>query len=587
MGDRDSTREDQLIEGIQASTRQEPRFKATEEPAPPKVVTRRQALALAACISTQASQPALGLELGALAQLLEDQFDRTPAKTAFDYGVASGDPLEDAVIIWTCVSGQPQRDSIEIGWEFASDPEFRQIVASGRAIAQAQSAYTVHIDVTNLNSSRWYWYRFNIPSDQQSGIKLHPASDRAGKDLFVSRVGKTRTAPSKGAIEPLRLGLGSCQHWEWGYFGAWDMLRQMKPDLVFFAGDYIYESAAPMAVRRHRGGVPLTLDEFRQRYKQYRLDPSLQAMHADAPWVIIWDDHELINDYAGVHAPKGESDFLPRRLYAYQAWAEFMPIRQPKALQVARRIIWGKVADILLLDTRQHKDLQACAEPGGARRIALSKDCGDRYKTKRSMLGKAQELWAQRQFRQMAEQSSQWPVIAQTTLISPALDGHGKATRYWSDGWDGYPFARSRLLSDAVLAGLGHLLVIGGDVHTALASDLPNSVVLDYIDPSFSAEQIRIIQRKLSEHPNIASEWTVGGISRRGWDEARVAGRILDNPHLRWGDGRPGSFALLHLSMDKAQIEFFALEDTRTKGSSHISLSRWQLDAGKPTMQRI
>lgn len=202
------------------------------------------------------------------------------------------------------------------------------------------------------------------------------------------------------------------------------------------------------------------------------------------------------------------------------------------------------------------------------------------------MLGKAQELWAQQQFRQMAEQSSQWPVIAQTTLMSPALDGHGKAARYWSDGWDGYPFARSRLLSNAVLAGLGHLLVIGGDVHTAIASDLPNSVILDYIDPTFSAEQIRIIERKLSEHPTIASEWTVGGISRRGWDEARVTRRILDNPHLRWGDGRPGSFALLHLSMDKARIEFFALEDTRAKGSSHKSLSRWQLDAGKPTMER-
>lgn len=250
MGDRDSTREDQLIEGIEASPKQKPRFRATQEPALPKGVSRRQALALATCISTQASQPSLGLELGALAQLLEDQFDRTTAKTAFDYGVASGDPLEHAVIIWTCVSGQPQRDSIEIGWEFASDPEFRQMVASGRAIAQAQSTYTVHIDVTNLESSRWYWYRFNIPIDQQSSIKLNRVSDRAAQHLFVSRVGKTRTAPSKGAVESLRLGLGSCQHWEWGYFGAWDKLRQMKPDLVFFAGDYIYESAAPLAVRQ-------------------------------------------------------------------------------------------------------------------------------------------------------------------------------------------------------------------------------------------------------------------------------------------------------------------------------------------------
>jgi hypothetical protein len=98
MGDRDSTREDQLIEGIEASPKQKPRFRATQEPALPKGVSRRQALALATCLSTQASQPSLGLELGALAQLLEDQYDRTTAKTAFDYGVASGDPLEHAVI---------------------------------------------------------------------------------------------------------------------------------------------------------------------------------------------------------------------------------------------------------------------------------------------------------------------------------------------------------------------------------------------------------------------------------------------------------------------------------------------------------
>ena len=288
---------------------------------------------------------ALGLGLAALAQpllaapALAGGF-RFPALSAarqadpFPLGVASGDPLSDGFVLWTRLAPEPlSRDpqapgglstgDILLRFEIAEDPLMQRIVRHGIARAEAAFAHSVHLEVGGLTPGRPYWYRF-MTQDATSAI------------------GCARTAPDAGqALDHFRFGFVSCSNYEQGYFAAYRHLAAEAPDLVLFLGDYIYETVQPKekaVVRRHSDGeVPTTLTGYRNRYAQYRLDPDLQALHATAPALVIWDDHEVQNDYAGEWSSTFEPPalFLKQRAAAYQAFYEHMPLRPSRCLQGA------------------------------------------------------------------------------------------------------------------------------------------------------------------------------------------------------------------------------------------------------------
>ena len=195
------------------------------------------------------------------------------ASSPFTLGVASGDPGPDGFVLWTRLAVEPlvggglSPEEIDVRWEIAEDDAFRRIARSGWAVADPRLAHSVHVEIEGLGSDRWYWYRF-------------AAGD------YESAPGRTRTMPS-ATSEPSRLGFAfaSCQHYETGYFTAYEHLAREQPDLVFHLGDYIYEGAANPRVRAHRGGELTRLDDYRNRYALYRTDRDLQGAHAVAPWV--------------------------------------------------------------------------------------------------------------------------------------------------------------------------------------------------------------------------------------------------------------------------------------------------------------
>ncbi|MGA1418368.1 MAG: alkaline phosphatase D family protein, partial [Gemmatimonadaceae bacterium] len=204
------------------------------------------------------------------------------ADDPFALGVASGDPTSTGAVIWTRLAprpfepegGMPGTRPI-VDWEVADDEQFTRIVRKGRYTAAPELSYSVHVDVEGLEADRWYCYRF-----------------RSGG--AVSPVGRLRTAPAEGALTPLRFGMVSCQNYEQGLYTAYQHLAQERCDLITHLGDYIYEySARAGAVRPHRGFEIRSLDDYRTRYAQYKLDPLLQAAHALCPWLVTWDDHEV------------------------------------------------------------------------------------------------------------------------------------------------------------------------------------------------------------------------------------------------------------------------------------------------------
>ena len=205
----------------------------------------------------------------------------------FSLGVASGDPSDDGIVLWTRLAPDPLNgggmlpEPVEVRWEVAADDEIRRVVKSGRATATADWAHTVHVEVEGLEPNREYWYRFH-------------AGDA------TSRIGRTRTLPrEKDAVDRLRFAFVSCQHYEAGFFTAYRYLVTEDLDLVFHLGDYIYEGPARDGQpRRHHGLELASLADYRNRYAQYRLDPDLQTAHAAFPWIVTPDDHEVDNNYA-------------------------------------------------------------------------------------------------------------------------------------------------------------------------------------------------------------------------------------------------------------------------------------------------
>lgn len=407
----------------------------------------------------------------------------------FALGVASGRPRADSVVLWTrLIFGDEDRavgtEALRVQVEVFADAALKRRVQKAEVVTNEARGHSVHVHLQQLQPSTDYWYRF-IQGDASS------------------TVGHTRTAPALNAdVRELRIALSSCQHYEHGQFIAHREIAQQKLDFVLFMGDYIYESSNPKyAIRKHSNEEPKTLQGYRDRYEQYKRDPHLQAAHAAHPWVLMWDDHEVVNDYANDqdrHYTEPQQ-FLLRRAAAYQAYFEHQPLllgpdaSNPADMHLYDQLTWGKLADVWTLDCRQYRSAQACRDPvlGGARPVL---QCDELSDASRTMLGMAQERWLAEG---LSQSKRQWKLVAQATQISSTSMPAPVGRSYWNDAWDGYPEARKRLLQTVVDAKLSNVVTLGGDVHCNVAANLrlePNN----------------------PQSPIVASEFVTTSITSRG-----------------------------------------------------------------------
>ena len=300
----------------------------------------RRVRARAVCCRPRASEPEV-FHLAVYARRVLGR-SRRPTASCCGRGLRI-DPLNGG--------GMPPQP-IEVQWQIATDDKLSRVVKSGKTIASPDWAHTVHVEVSGLQPHSWYWYQF-----------------RAGNEL--SPIGRTRTFPrAKSDVDRLRFAIASCQHFEAGLYTAYQHMAEEDLDLVMHLGDYIYESPGrDNFVRKHVGGELMTVDDYRNRYAQYRSDPALQAAHASFPFLVVWDDHEVDNDYAGLYQEAGEpvEQFALRRAAGYKAYYEHMPLRRssvPKGalLQLYRPFTYGTLASISMLDTRQYRTDQPCGD---------------------------------------------------------------------------------------------------------------------------------------------------------------------------------------------------------------------------------
>jgi alkaline phosphatase D len=433
----------------------------------------------------------------------------------FTLGVASGDPDPDGFVLWTRLApaplaadglgGMPSRP-VPVAWEVAADERFRRIVRHGVAIARPESAHTIHVELDGLLPGREYFYRFRA-------------------ERHVSPVGRTRTAPPlRAAVHSLAMSFVSCSQYEHGYFTAYRRLAEDEPELILHLGDYQYEYQAGDYViaggnpRDHEGPETVTLANYRQRHAQYKTDPDLQAAHAVAPWAVVFDDHEVENNWADDVPEQPDPNFPARRAAAFQAYYENMPLRRTSIphgidMQLYRRLRWGRLATFHLLDTRQFRDDQACGD--GYRECAAADDPA------RSITGAEQEKWLLDGFRRS---TARWDVLGQQVFFGARDNDAGPATVTSMDAWDGYVASRRRITNGWLEAGVRNPVVLTGDVHAHWADELK----LDYADPTSKTVGTELVCSSITSTGDGADVPT-GTHPWAAW-----------NPHLRFYNNQRG-----------------------------------------------
>ena len=383
-------------------------------------------------------------------------------KAPFALGVASGDPRQTSVVLWTRLSGPSGEpvtsDDTSVTWTVATDPAMSDVLQEGQVLASAANGHSVHVLIEDLAPDQTVYYRFEAIGT-------------------FSPTGRTWTLPDVTVTRQVRLAAFSCQQYEEGWFSAFAGLHEDQPDLVVHVGDYIYTRAGSKnAGRTQPLAHPTDLQAFRVLWATYRLDHDLQRAHAAFPWASVWDDNEIASNHAGrMTGTKGEA--------AYRAWWENQPTAasfpNPESDFVVHQLLeLGGVARLWMLDTRQYRSTQVCDPIEGLPAIARCDAVDD---PDRTLLGDTQEDWLARG---IDKTDGRWDLIAQQTVFADMAISITGESGINNDQWDGYAAARNRLLKN--LEGHDRASIISGDIHAAMINNISfgQTTVTEVVTPS-------------------------------------------------------------------------------------------------------
>ncbi|MEW2385998.1 alkaline phosphatase D family protein [Micromonospora sp. NPDC047707] len=497
---------------------------------------------------------------------------------AFRHGVASGDPLPDGVLLWTRLTpteesqpGSGVGPDVTVAWQVAADPDFASVAAQGTLVTGPARDHTVKVAVSGLAAATTYWFRFGY----------------AGA---WSPIGRTMTAPAADAeIDRLRLGVVSCSNWEAGYFAAYRHLAERGDlNLVVHLGDYLYEygtgefAAGDTVVRPVRPAhETLTLQDYRIRHALYKSDPDLQALHAAVPWAITWDDHEVANDQwsggAENHTPGTEGSFTDRVAAARQAYAEWMPVRTGADGAIYRRLRFGRLADLSMLDLRTYRSQQASG-------VAVDDP-------RRTLTGDAQMAWLKAG---LASSDARWKLVGNPVMISrldvgalPAwllgplgtllgIPQNGAVLN--TDQWDGYNADRNELIDHLRSNGTKDVVFLTGDIHTSWANEvttrstgLSDPAAAEFVVPSVTSDNVNDFL----------------GLPAGNALSALGAGLIRStNPHVRWTELDGHGYGVLEVTRQRCRMDWYHLADRTRAATGSRWVAGWSVAAGSARLRR-
>jgi len=501
----------------------------------------------------------------------------------FGFGVASGDPTATEVLLWTRVTPIPTAlpgsglgRPTNVHWEVSANPDFRSVLRRGKLRSDPTSDHTIKVVVSDLAPYTRYYYRFRALGQ-------------------TSPVGRTQTSPDEaGVLHALRLAFVSCSNYTGGYFTAYRGLAARDDlDLVLHLGDYVYEYGnaedryGPAGLAGLRDHQPTTemvsLQDYRLRHALYKSDPDLQVAHRRHPWVVIFDDHEITNDaydtgaenheqqddpdtsYTGPgQAPgvRAEGKFLRRRADAFRAYLEWMPIREPASYQPEphtgtqffRRFRFGDLAELSVVETRQNRSQQVPTTAGGLPNPALAA-------TDRQLPEREQLAWLTGA---LAGPGPAWHLIGNQTVFTRVFSvpraGVVPGQVFNADQWDGYQADQRTLLAAMGASGQSDPVVLTGDIHSSWANDLPtdydryrvdrsSSVGVEFVCPSVTSDGFKEV---------------LGGSAAAA--QGATSAFQTANPWIRYLEGIGHGFAVIDVTPERVQTDFFFIRSNGDKG---------------------
>lgn len=491
--------------------------------------------------------------------LLRAQREAADAGRIFRHGVASGDPLTDRVILWTRATPSIAGTSsaMPVRWRLAADEKLSQVVASGTAEAAPGRDFTVKVDAAGLGPGRTYYYAFDAAGEQ-------------------SPTGRTRTLPQEN-VARVRLASVSCSNYPAGYFNVYRCLAN-RPDLdaILHLGDYIYEFGNGVyGDGTESGRVPLpageavSLADYRLRYATYRSDVDLQAAHQQHPFIAVWDDHEIANDTwrggAAAHNA-GDGDWSVRRAGAYQAYLEWMPVREVPSpdIHLYRSFRFGRLADLLMLDTRSFRDRQASP-----------KDTATLADPSRTLMGREQEEWFFAGMRRSQREGSAWRLVGQQIMFSP-LTPPGASVQN-TDVWEGYPAARNRVFDLLEHDRISNVAILTGDIHSSWALDVPRNPARGYTARTGAGSlAVELVTPAISSPPLFATK------------ALRDASTLLQlfAPHLKYLEGESRGYVLLDVTRDRLQSDWYFVPTVDKRSADETKAVGFVCERGSSRLAR-
>lgn len=512
---------------------------------------------------------------------------RTDADRVFDLSISSADPSVTGVILWTHIRASEVRASESLYLQVASDAQFSQLVLQAEVRPDqigAERDFTVKVDLDG-----------QLPASPAGG-SFYYRFIYAGT---VSRTGRCRTLPSTpNGVRRLKFGLATCQDFTNGYYGAWSHLsRDESLDFVLHLGDFIYETAGdprfqslPYADRTmvlpSGGTVALDLADYRFIYRTIRSDRKLQAAMERHTFICVPDDHETANDVYWDYArdtlgapdhpytkdPKyGNSPALLKQLKldSQRAWTEYVPARVSfnsnathpfDALTVYRRFDFAGFLDLLMIENRTYRSNHPCGEGDYLQRYAPL-GCSKGDAGGRTLLGQTQHNWlvdgltTSRATWKLMGNQTYFGRLSLTPIASPL-------TPFNVDAWDGYGAERTAICAALRQAAVKNFLVVTGDLHTHIASDIK----LDYTSPNLIDTSNYLGAEFMT--PSITSS-TLGEMVAANADpklrEVLVQGLVapavqVANPHIRFFNSSSSGYSTLELTDSYAEWVSYSVD---------------------------
>jgi len=498
-----------------------------------------------------------------------------PILEPFYHGVASGDPLSDAVIIWTRVTPDSTA-AISVDWRVSSDTLMSDTIAQGTFVTDSSRDYTVKVDVQGLSSNTTYYYMFTANNKN-------------------SLIGRTKTAPTAAQANHLKFGVVSCSNFEAGFFNAYGRVGDYNDlDAVIHLGDYIYEYEAggygdsalqASNLRSHDTVETVNLDQYRARYSLYRLDEDLRRAHQQHPFINIWDDHESANDAyengAENHDPS-EGSWQNRKSTAKKAFFEWIPIRDNSADTIYRTLSYGNLVDLIMLDTRlegRDSQINDVTNP-------------NLYAPNRTMLGSNQRNWF---LNALNNSTAKWKIVGNQVIFSEFHVGWAamppataaQTESIFLDIWDGYPAERLTIINYLESNNIDNVVFLTGDFHSTFAFDVADSVTnptafyapTPNYDPSTGSG-------------SAAVEFATPSVTSANFDEnldpASSAGiefqinrplpsttANIPNPHLKYVDLDQHGYYILDIKDDSTQANYYFVDIFDTLTTNQIFGEAW------------